>query len=71
MVREVREKKTFRGHVSKSLQFIGVEVERLERSCDPKFSETRLAVLGDQDVVLGIFRHQYADQLVRLVYLPE
>ena len=71
MVREVREKKTFRGHVSKSFQFIGVEVERLERSCDPEFSETRLTVLGDEDVVLGVFKHQYADWLICLVYLPE
>ena len=27
-------------------------------SYDPKFSETRLTGLGDQDVILGIVEHQ-------------
>jgi len=68
---EVREKESFRGQVSKSFQFIGVEVERLERSYDPKISETRLTVLGNQDVVLGNFGHQHVGWLIPLIYLPE
>ena len=68
---EVRENESFRGQVSKSFQFIGVEGEGLERSYDPKIPETRLTVLGNQYVVLRIFGHQHVGWLIPLIYLPE
>lgn len=63
--------KAFRGHVSNSCYFVEAGIERWERSCDSKFSETRLAIPSDQDVVLGVLRHQHVRSLIHSVCSPE
>ena len=49
---------------------MGVKVEIPERSCDPKFSEACLAILSNQDIVLGIVSYQCIESLISSLCIP-
>lgn len=59
--------KTIWSGVSNVFQIIHIAIQSQERYCDPKISETRLAVRGNQDVVLGIVSNQRVGSHISLV----